>query len=93
MSHPNRSARKANVLRRKEQERRQKPLPIEEQHRRRDANAAARLARYPVPPVYGDAGELTPTLQPASYAFAHLPLLGVLARSSMARMARRLRAS
>lgn len=47
-----RSNRHANELRREQARLKQLPLPIEEQHARRDARLAAHAARYPTPPNY-----------------------------------------
>lgn len=66
MAHKNRSARRANWDRRMAAEAKQKPLPMAEQLRRRDANAKAHAARYPVPPLYANDNEVQPT-QPACY--------------------------
>lgn len=64
MSHKSRSARKANDARRKRAAHAQRPVPAETQAEIAAANRAARLRRYPMPPLYRDSYDRPEPVQP-----------------------------
>lgn len=52
MKHLTRKRQTKNTARRKEAERKQAPLPLDEQRRRAEQRQRAEQTRYPVPPTY-----------------------------------------
>lgn len=70
MSHVSRSNRNANALRRIHAAIQQQPVPLVEQQKRAEANAAADLRRYPHPPKYRYSYAEPPPVQPLCYEVA-----------------------
>jgi hypothetical protein len=87
VTHASRSARKANEARRARAAHKQRPVPAELQAEIAAANRKAKLARYPVPPVYADSYERKPRNQPSCYDFDGALL--ALAASAARRLRRR----
>lgn len=69
MTHPNRSRRRANALRRKLHAERCEPLPALEQLIRANERAHAHLKRYPHPPLYRLSYAYPKPVQPTCYDF------------------------
>jgi hypothetical protein len=67
MTHPSRSRRKANVVRRKLATESQAPLGALVQLQRRNENAYVRAKRYPVPPLHRLSYNYAKPTQPKCY--------------------------
>lgn len=89
MAHRARLEWRANWNRRKAAREKQKPLPMAEQLRRRDANAKAHANRYPVPPVYANGYERSARTQPACYTFGPDSVMALVAGMMMNRRRQR----
>lgn len=72
MTHVNRSRRKANTINRRVIAERQKVLSLAKQRERAEANRAAKLRAYPVPPNYRASHNAVCPDQPWCYATAEV---------------------